>query len=42
MTHILKDGKVESIKMEKDAVFKNDDDDFYGVTKITLPNVTEG
>ncbi|MFT5913597.1 MAG: hypothetical protein ACI81T_000076 [Bacteroidia bacterium] len=42
MTHILKDGKVESIKMEKDAIFKNDDDDFYGVTKITLPNVTEG
>ncbi|MCC5932129.1 MAG: DUF3857 domain-containing protein [Cyclobacteriaceae bacterium] len=41
-THILENGKVKSIKLDKKDIFRDKFNDEYDVVKIALPNVVEG
>ncbi len=41
-TYNLVDGKIESVKLKKDGIFKTELSKYYNETKFTLPNIKEG
>ncbi|QDO92820.1 DUF3857 domain-containing protein [Formosa sediminum] len=41
-TYYLKDGKIEKDKLDKDNVFKEETNQYWGQLKFTMPNITDG
>jgi transglutaminase-like putative cysteine protease len=41
-THNMEEGKVESVKLDKDAIYKEDYNERWKLVKFTMPEVTEG
>ncbi|MBP1838234.1 DUF3857 domain-containing protein [Formosa algae] len=41
-TYYLKDGKVEKDKLDKDNVFREQTNQYWGQLKFTMPNITDG
>ncbi|UZR98186.1 DUF3857 domain-containing protein [Chondrinema litorale] len=41
-TYVLEDGKVEKYKLDKSAIYKEQENKYWNSTRFTMPNVTEG
>ncbi|WP_159021740.1 DUF3857 and transglutaminase domain-containing protein [Formosa sp. L2A11] len=41
-TYYLKDGKIEKDKLDKDNIFKEETNQYWGQLKFTMPNITDG